>query len=678
MSATTYGWLVLLFPLLGTLAIGVGFRGIGPLPPRSTGWIATGAIFLSFLAALGALISLQGHSPEHRELVSSLWNYASTVGFDAQMSILVDPLSVFMILVVTGVSTLIHLYSISYMEGDRGFARYFSYLNFFVFSMLLLVLAGNFLLLIAGWAFVGAASYLLISFWYRRTTATKAGIKAFVINVLGDAGLVLGTYFIFKHTGSLDFLKSFHAVESATHPAFGHGTDNGDLVAGCLLLLVGAFAKSAQIPLHTWLPDAMEGPTPVSSLIHAATMVTAGVYLIARMHPLFELAPAAQDVGAIVGAATLLIAGTIGLAQTDIKRVIAYSTMSQIGYMIMGVSVGAYSAGLFHLMTHAFFKALLFMAAGSIIGAMGGEQSLQKMGGFRKAMPFTYGCFIVGGLALSGVPPFSGFFSKDDILLVTGELGGWHWALYVAGYVGALLTAIYTFRMIFRAFHGEPVAEARELEAGHLHHAEVPRNPANGEEEDTDVGFPGPDHAIAERALPMRVAMGVLALGAIGAGLVQIPKVDFVIEDFLRPTFATSKLYEPHEHNGLLVFGLGLGTVLALVGIAIAHRVWVERPGMAATIQARTRPLYELFVNKWYFDELIDFAVVRPVAAGGRFARDTFEKLVIDETIIGGSTGLVRAGSAPVRAAQSGFVRYYAALLVLGVTGVGFYFLLQA
>jgi NADH-quinone oxidoreductase subunit L len=675
MSATTYGWLVLLFPLLGTLAIGVGFR---TLPGRSTGWIATAAIFLSFLAALGALISLQGHSPEHRELVSSLWNYASTVGFDAQMSILVDPLSVFMILVVTGVSTLIHLYSISYMEGDRGFARYFSYLNFFVFSMLLLVLAGNFLLLIAGWAFVGAASYLLISFWYRRTTATKAGIKAFVINVLGDVGLVLGTYFIFKHTGSLDLLKSFHAVESAAHPAFGHGTDNGDLVAGCLLLLVGAFAKSAQIPLHTWLPDAMEGPTPVSSLIHAATMVTAGVYLIARMHPLFELAPAAQDVGAIVGAATLLIAGTIGLTQTDIKRVIAYSTMSQIGYMIMGVSVGAYAAGLFHLMTHAFFKALLFMAAGSIIGAMGGEQSLQKMGGFRKAMPFTYGCFIVGGLALSGVPPFSGFFSKDDILLVTGELGGWHWALYVAGYVGALLTAIYTFRMIFRAFHGEPVAEARELEAGHLHHAEVPRNPATGEEEDTDVGFPGPVHAIAERALPMRVAMGVLALGAVGAGLVQIPKVDFVIEDFLRPTFATSKLYEPHEHNGLLVFGLGLGTVLALVGIAIAYRVWVERPGLAAAIQARTRPLYELFVNKWFFDELIDFAVVRPFAAAGRFARDTFEKLVIDETIIGGSTGLVRAGSAAVRAAQSGFVRYYAALLVLGVTGVGFYFLLQA
>ena len=368
MATTTYAWLVLLFPLLGMLTISLGFRSA---PGRYAGWIGTAAIGLAFLAAVGALISLQGHPESHRQLVSSLYDYASTVGVDAQMSILVDPLSVYMILIVTGISTTIHLYSVSYMDRDEGFARYFAYLNYFVFSMLLLVLAGNFLLLIVGWAFVGAASYLLISFWYRRTTATKAGIKAFVVNVVGDVGLVLGTYFIFRHTHSLDFLKSFQAVESG---AFGHG--DADLTAGCLLLLVGAFAKSAQIPLHTWLPDAMEGPTPVSSLIHAATMVTAGVYLIARMHPMFELAPAAQDTGAAIGAATLIIAATIALTQTDIKRVIAYSTMSQVGYMIMGVSVGAYAAGMFHLMTHAFFKALLFMGAGSVIGAMGGEQSL--------------------------------------------------------------------------------------------------------------------------------------------------------------------------------------------------------------------------------------------------------------------------------------------------------------
>ena len=720
MSATTFGWLVLLFPLLGTLVIGFGFRGLGSReldshppgfrelgsrPPRVSnragGWIGTGAIALSFLAALGALIALQNNAPAHRELTSSLWEYAVTAGIDAHVSILVDPLSVYMILVVTGISTLIHLYSVSYLEEDRGFARYFSYLNFFVFSMLLLVLAGNFLLLIVGWAFVGAASYLLISFWYRRTTATRAGIKAFVINVVGDVGLVLGTYFIFKHTGTLEFTKVFAAAPHVFH------SGEADITAGCLLLLVGALAKSAQIPLHTWLPDAMEGPTPVSALIHAATMVTAGVYLIARMHTLFELAPAAQDTGAALGAATLLIAGTIALVQSDIKRVIAYSTMSQIGYMIMGVSVGAYAAGLFHLMTHAFFKALLFMAAGSIIGAMAGEQSLDRMGGFRKALPFTFACFVIGGLALSGIPPFSGFFSKDEILLVTGELGGWHWALYAIGYIGAFLTAIYTFRMIFRAFYGEPVAEARELEGGHLHHAEVPTNPATeagrhapaaladlgmraervspqsvpvsaSEVEDTDVGFPGPHHAIAERALPMRVAMGLLAVGSIGAGLVQIPEVDDVIVNFLRPTFTNSPLYEPHTRDGLLVFGLILGTVLGLVGIAIAYRIWVKQPSIAVTARTRLRPVYELFVHKWFFDELNDALVVRPAAAAGRFARGTFERVFVDGTLIGATTGVVRAGSAAVRAVQSGFLRYYAALLLLGVGAVGLYFLLQS
>jgi NADH-quinone oxidoreductase subunit L len=665
---TTYGWLVLTFPLLGTLVIGAGYR---KLPGRTAGWIGTGAIFLAFVAALATLISLQGHASDHRQLTSSLWNYASTVGIDAQMSILVDPLSVFMILVVTGVSTTIHLYSVSYLDEDRGFARYFAYLNFFVFSMLLLVLAGNFLLLIVGWAFVGAASYLLISFWYRRTTATKAGIKAFVINVVGDVGLVLGTYFLFKHTSTLDFLKAFKAAPNV----FASG--EGDVVAGCLLLLVGAFAKSAQIPLHTWLPDAMEGPTPVSALIHAATMVTAGVYLIARMHPFFELAPAAQDTGAIIGCATLIVAATIALTQTDIKRVIAYSTMSQIGYMIMGVSVGAYAAGMFHLMTHAFFKALLFMGAGSIIGAMAGEQSLDRMKGFKRAMPFTFACFVIGGLALSGIPPFSGFFSKDEILLVTGERGGWHWALYVIGYLGAFMTAIYTFRMIFRAFYGEPVEEAIELEGGHLHHASEPTNPATGEVEDTDVGFPGPTHAIAERAVPMKVAMSILAVGAVGAGLVQIPEVDFVIDDFLKPSFVGSALYETHTRDGLLVFGLILGTLLGLAGIALAWRIWGKQPSIAVTARERFKPAYTLFVNKWYFDELIDAIVVRPAAAAGQFASTTFERVFVDGALIGGATSLVRAGSASVRAAQTGLLRYYAALVVLGVAALGFYFLLQ-
>src|SRR6202167_4167526 len=352
MSATTFGWLVLLFPLLGTLVIGLGFR---VLSGRTAGWIGTGAIGLAFLAALGALIAMQGHSPAHRELTSSLWNYAVTVGIDAHVSILVDPLSVYMILIVSGISTLIHLYSVSYLEEDRGFARYFAYLNFFVFSMLLLVLAGNFLLLIVGWAFVGAASYLLISFWYRRPTATRAGIKAFVINVVGDVGLVLGTYFIFRHTGTLEFLGVFKAAPHVFH------IGEGDVVAACLLLLVGACAKSAQIPLHTWLPDAMEGPTPVSALIHAATMVTAGVFMVARLSPLFEMSPTALSVVTIVGGTTAFFAATVGLVQNDIKKVIAYSTCSQLGYMFVALGVGGYSLAIFHLFSHAFFKALLFL-----------------------------------------------------------------------------------------------------------------------------------------------------------------------------------------------------------------------------------------------------------------------------------------------------------------------------
>src|SRR5512132_1777692 len=390
----TSAWLILLFPLAGTVVLGLGFR---VLPARAAGWIGTAAIAGAFASAIATFIALQGRGEEEKQVVYVAWDYANTMGVDGKISILVDPLSVFMALVVTGVSMLIHVYSVAYLTDDQGYRRFFAYLNFFVFSMLVLVMAGNFLLLIIGWAFVGAASYLLISFWYRRTTATRAGIKAFVINVVGDVGLVLGTYFIFKGSGSLDFLKTFESVGD------NFSRNDGDLVAGCLGLLVGAFAKSAQVPLHTWLPDAMEGPTPVSALIHAATMVTAGVYLIARMHPLFEQAPAAADVGAIVGCATLLIAATIGLVVTDLKRVIAYSTMSQIGYRVMGVCSAAYAAGMFHLLTHAFFKALLFMAAGSVIAAMAGTQDLDKMGGFRKAMPFTFGAMPIAGLSLAGV-----------------------------------------------------------------------------------------------------------------------------------------------------------------------------------------------------------------------------------------------------------------------------------
>jgi len=348
--------------------------------------------------------------------------------------------------------------------------------------------------------------------------------------------------------------------------------------------------------------------------------------------------------------------------------------------MIMAVSAGAYAAGLFHLMTHAFFKALLFMAAGSVIAAMAGEQNLDRMGGFRRAMPFTFGCMAVGGLALAGIPPFSGFFSKDEIIALMGERGGWHWILFVAGYVGSFLTAVYTWRMIFRAFFGEPVPEARELEGGHLHHAEVHTNPATGEEEDVEVGFPGAEHHIAEREIPMKVAMGVLAVGATVLGFLQLPfGATDVIDSFLAPTFHGSKYYESLDpSDGFTLTGLFIGAVLGIAGIALAYRIWVQRPGTSARIQARFAPVHRLFANKWYFDELIDAAIVRPFAWFGRFGQQTFERVVVQGTLVDGTSGVVRAGSATVRALQSGLLRSYAALLVIGTVGVGLYFLLQS
>jgi NADH-quinone oxidoreductase subunit L len=560
---------------------------------------------------------------------------------------------------------------VAYMGGDRGYARYFAYLNFFVFSMLLLVLAGNFFLLIVGWAFVGAASYLLISYWYRRSTAVDAGIKAFVINVIGDVGLVVAAFLILDQAGSLDYLPVFEQAGETW------SENDGTLVAACLLLLVGAFAKSAQLPLHTWLPDAMEGPTPVSALIHAATMVTAGVYLIARTHPLFELAPTAADVGAIIGTATLVFAGTVALAVTDLKRVIAYSTISQIGYMVLGVSIAAYGAGLFHLMTHAFFKALLFMGAGSVIGAMAGIQDMDRMGGFRRAMPFTFFTFTVGALALAGFPLMSGFFSKDEILAFAIERGDGYVVLAILGYAGAFLTAFYSFRMVFRVFYGEPVSEARELEAGHIAHGEHV-NPMTGESEDTDVGFPGPEHHIAERAWPMKAAMGPLALLSIVGGVVAIPGVTDTLEKFLEPTFHDSRFHDTHPTTGAEVWGLVAGGIVAILGIGLAWVVYMRRPGTATRLRERFAPVHTFLVNKWYFDELYDAMFVRPTTTFGGFGRRVIESAFVQGTIVGGATGIVRVGTSFARAIQTGYLRAYALLLLLGVAGLTLYFLLAS
>ena len=667
MNVTDFSWLVLAFPLAGTVLIGLGWR---TLSDRAAGVLGSAAILASFVAGLLMLIGLQDRPGDDRSLVGTLWTYASTAGFDVDLAILVDPLSTFMCLVVAGVSFLIHVYSVAYMKSDRSYKRFFAYLNFFVFSMLLLVLASNFVLLIIGWAFVGAASYLLISFWYRRTTATKAGIKAFVINVIGDVGLVIGAFLLFDATGALDYAGVFGQVDAV----FGH--NDGQLVAACLLLLVGAFAKSAQLPLHTWLPDAMEGPTPVSALIHAATMVTAGVYLIARMHPLFEQAPLAADISAVIGTATLLVAASIALVMTDLKRAIAYSTMSQIGYMILGVSVFAYGAGLFHLMTHAFFKALLFMGAGSVIAAMANEQSIDKMGGFRKSMPFTYITFTAGALALAGFPLTAGFFSKDEILAYTIARGDWFVVLAVVGYLAAFLTAIYSFRLVFRVFHGEPCKEARELEAGHLAHAE-PFNPATGEAEDTDAGFPGSEHHIAEREGAMKAAMGPLAVLALLAGLIQIPGVTHVLGDFLEPTFAGSQ-HHASPSTGAEYIGMAVGALIAIAGIAVAARIYLRRPGTSARLQQRFAGVHRVLSNKYYFDEIYDLAIVRPFAAAGRFGRDVVERVFVQGLLVDGTLAAVRGLGAFARGIQTGELRSYASVLVLGAGGVLLYFLIAA
>jgi NADH-quinone oxidoreductase subunit L len=648
MSATAWAWLVLAFPLAGTIVISLGWRA---LPGRLPGWIGSAMILGSFVCAILATLKMQDAAPDARHFSSTLFDYAHSAGLNIGMSIYVDPLSLFMALVVSGVSFLIHVYSVSYMASDRGYSRYFAYMNYFVLSMLLLVLAGNIIILIVGWAFVGAASYLLISFWYRRKSAVDAGIKAFVMNVIGDVALVIAAFLLWKNTGHH---VSYTGIFAGAKQSFSH--DQGTLIAACLLLTVGAFAKSAQLPLHTWLPDAMEGPTPVSALIHAATMVTAGVYLIARFHPLYEQAPTAANITAGIAAATLFFAATCALAITDLKRIIAYSTISQIGYMMVGVSTAGYDGGLFHLMTHAFFKALLFMGAGSVIGAMAGIQDIDRMGGFRRSMRFTYITFLIGALTLAGMVPFAGWFSKDEILGFDVHRGGYPLILAIVGFAGALLTAFYSFRMVFRVFHGDAVPEAESLE----------------------VGFPGAEHHIAERELPMKFAMGALAVLSVVGGIVAIPGVTEWLRNFLDPTFADSKFINTQPTDSASWIGLIVGAGIALAGITTAFVFYIRRPGTTAKLIERLPFLYRLFVNRWYFDELYDALFVRPTATFGRFGRYVVESAFVQGTLVGGATRIVGAGSALARTVQSGYVRTYAVLMLVGFGALGLYFLLQA
>jgi len=610
-------WVCLLAPLGGALAIALGGQWISR---RLAGYISTLTTFVAFAGALVALFGLWGRDAEEREHLSTAYTWLAAGDFEVGMEILVDPLSVVMMLIVSGVGGLIVWYSMGYMAGDDEERRYFAYMSLFVFSMLLLVQAGNFLLLLVGWGLVGLASYLLIGFWHRRPEAVAAAKKAFVMNAIGDATFALAIVLLIWQTGTLELLGVFEEVD-------GLSTTTVNLVA--LGLLGGAVAKSAQIPLHTWLPDAMEGPTPVSALIHAATMVTAGVYLLVRAHPIFEAAPDIQHLAAILGALTLLVAGLIALVQWDIKRVIAYSTMSQIGYMFLGAGVGAYGFAIFHLMTHAFFKALLFLAAGVVIHHLADEQDIRRMGGLRSALPRTHLAFLVGTLALVGIPPLAGFWSKDAILasaLATG--GALGWTLFVAGLAGVLLTGAYSFRLYYAVFHGSGAAASEHAHAAH-----------------------------EEGPLSMLVPVGVLAvLSAIG-GLLSIPGVWHPFTHWIEETGAA--LVEPTTGQEYLTSAISVA--LGLAGIFLARRAF-QRDRQLVTQPAAWR----LFEHKLWFDELYDALFYRPSAALARTLRQNVEEPVIERSLSEIGSGTIQAGGGIARI-QTGLLRTYAIAIAFAV-----------
>jgi len=627
-------WLVPALPLLGALVNGIG---AGKLPRKLASVIGVGSVGLAFAIALACFGDLLSLSPEQRRATQSLYTWIQTGDFRADVRLMLDPLSAVMMLVVTGVGFLIHVYSMGYMGHEKAYGRYFAYLNLFTFSMLTLVLADNFLLMFLGWEAVGLCSYLLIGFWYERPAAAEAGKKAFVVNRIGDWGFLLGIFLIFVTFGSVDFGTVF--AQAPLRLAVGSALASGI----ALLLFLGATGKSAQIPLYVWLPDAMEGPTPVSALIHAATMVTAGVYMVARCHVFYLLSPLALQTVAVVGIMTVLLAATIAVTQTDIKRVLAYSTISQLGYMFVGCGVGAFTSGIFHLMTHAFFKALLFLGAGSVIHALSGEQDLWKMGGLRRYLPKTHLTFLIGTLAIAGVIPFAGFFSKDEILFQAWLRGGP--LLWCAGILGAFLTAFYMFRLYFLTFHGSP--RFSEEVKHHIHES--------------------PDS--------MTIPLMILAVLSTVGGFLQIPLVQGgeILDRFLEPVFADALALVPPAHAGHTpmaeVWLMAISLAVALVGILVAYRFYVTSPETPRRLAERVRGLYRLVFNKYWVDEAYDATVVQPIYRGSVRLWEDFDAAVIDGAVNGVGKQIER-GSALLRSAQVGYVQVYALVLTLGAVVV--------
>ncbi len=630
-------WLIPILPLAGAFVNGViGKR----LPKGIISLIACGTSAASLVVAAGSVLELTRFAPPERHIVRTFFVWIASGDFVAKAEFLLDPLSSVMLLVVTGVGFLIHIYSIGYMHAEDGYYRFFSYMNLFLFSMLVLVLSNNFLLLFVGWEGVGLCSYLLIGYYFDRRSAGDAGKKAFIVNRIGDVGFILGVFLIFMTFGSLDFGEVFHQVANGSQ-RFSLDSGMGILTAIGLLLFVGATGKSAQIPLYIWLPDAMEGPTPVSALIHAATMVTAGVYMVVRCAPIYSRAPIALETVMVVGALTALMAATIGLVQTDIKRVLAYSTVSQLGYMFVAAGVGAFSAGIFHLMTHAFFKALLFLGAGSVIHALGGEQDLTRMGGLRKFTPITYWTMMTATLAISGIFPFAGFFSKDEILWSAWANG--HSVIWLLGLITAGLTAFYMFRLIFLTFFG---AERFSDEARHHLH----ESPAS-----------------------MTLPLTVLAVLSVIGGLVGLPAWlgPNRFAAFLEPSLELAHRTEHGELPHSLEFGFACISVLvAIIGIFAAYRVYLARPETSEKLAARFRSAHELLFRKYYVDEIYDAAIINPAVKG---STDVLWKGVDASIIDGAVNGVGRtllSWAGYLKNVQNGLIRSYATWILVGAVAV--------
>jgi NADH-quinone oxidoreductase subunit L len=619
-------WLIPFVPALSTFILAVFGQ---KLPKKYVAFQACFAVFGSFVISVISFMGLLQTSHESYPLVKNLFSWINAGSFNVNLSLQLDPLSIVMAMVVSGVGFIIHVYSIGYMAKDEGYTRYFTYLNLFTFAMLILVMASNVVLMFVGWEGVGLCSYLLIGFWFERHSAANAGKKAFIVNRVGDVGFLLGIMFIFIHIGSGEF--------TAINNAIGGGAIAQGLVTLiAILLFVGATGKSAQIPLYIWLPDAMEGPTPVSALIHAATMVTAGVYMVARMNLLYSLSGTAAQIVAVVGAVTAVYAATMALTQNDIKRVLAYSTISQIGYMFIGCGVGAYAAGMFHLYTHAFFKSLLFLAAGSVMHALSGELNMKKMGGLRKYLPLTYPTFLIGAIAIAGVPFLSGFFSKDAIL--TSAYANGYYVVWALGILGAVLTAFYMFRLIFLTFHGKERLDPEVKK--HIH----------------------------ESPPSMTIPLVILAFFSVIAGWVGMPVVlgknlNF-FGHFLEPVLRGGQ--EAHISHNLEWILIGISIGVAFLGIIIAWIFYIKSPKIPERLRARFPRIYRLLYNKYYMDEIYNAAFVKPTIKGAETIYDNFDLKVIDGAVNG--TAHVTGLSGKILSYfQSGLIKDYALIFLLGV-----------